>query len=630
MPEELGNAAQSLVRASMARAGKWASGVAFTGGLVADVLNPLAPFAAYIAMTAAIAALIIAIAIVFRLLVLDRGMPALVFASTVAAIAGGLYTLQQQNNADDGLIAGLVPAVAELQQSIGVVSAKVDKIEQTVTETQKTVTETQKTVDTVKQTTDEVVAGQKEQIAKTEALTQTTDDLGKKAEAIADNQAKQAEEAEKQRLATEALARQNAEIAAAQARQQEQTEKLVQSSEKVAASIETIADGFAALASQGGIIADPQRPDEFYHNARVHELTGDMLNARRAYLAFANFDVDAIDPYLRFATLLRVQDGKAGAREVFGVLAEKNKALSVKLVHLLQFDDAQRVEKLRNFISANPDFAPAYFLLSEEFSEDRLGAQSLADKRNEAEAITTFLSYEKDGGLLQYFVDQTLLADWLDRSNRRLAALGNVLDPSLFAPKIIPQRSNQGWMITISLPEPATSISYRIGMQGPFVETGFLAMNDQTTGKPMPNPSFSLPNDTAANIIGVKYLDVRGREAGPFDIAFAPEAMLQDQNKQILDQFWTSWIEFDSSGNKGNVYFSQLTAYRCAIKSVNYGVNGGALTNAIELPACNMDDPYALPDNFLPFFKVGDEVKSMSVQLSYVDGTQSPVREFKR
>ena len=39
------------------------------------------------------------------------------------------------------------------------------------------------------------------------------------------------------------------------------------------------------------------------------ELGGDMLNARRSYLGFANFDVDAIDPYLRFATLLRVQDG---------------------------------------------------------------------------------------------------------------------------------------------------------------------------------------------------------------------------------------------------------------------------------------------------------------------------------
>ena len=37
-----------------------------------------------------------------------------------------------------------------------------------------------------------------------------------------------------------------------------------------------------------------------------------------------------------------------------------------------------------------------------------------------------------------------------------------------------------------------------------------------------------------------------------------------------------------------------------------------------------------MPDNYLPYFKVGKEVTSMSVQVTYTDGTQSPVRVFKR
>ena len=48
------------------------------------------------------------------------------------------------------------------------------------------------------------------------------------------------------------------------------------------------------------------------------------------------------------------------------------------------------------------------------------------------------------------------------------------------------------------------------------------------------------------------------------------------------------------------------------------------------MPPCNDKDPYAIPDNYLPYFKVGDDVTSMSVQITYADGTQSPVREFKR
>ncbi|MEO5759536.1 MAG: methyl-accepting chemotaxis protein [Mesorhizobium sp.] len=597
-----GGAAPSLIKASLSRTGKWAGSIAFVGGAVSDILNPLAPFAAYIALVASIVALIIAIAIVLRLVLAAKALPALVFATSAAAVAGGVYAVQKETNSQNGVIAGLVPAVAELQQSIGIVSAKVARIEKTVTETQKTVEQVKQSTDTVAKKTQEIATAQQQQAQQTAEVQKTTQEVKKQAETLA----------------------------AGQAQQQAQTEKLQATTEQIAASIDTIAKGFAALAAQGGAIAEPKRPDEFYHNARVYELSGDMLNARRSYLAFAGFGVDAIDPYTRFATLLRVQDGKAGAREVFGTLADKGKALSIKLVHALQFDDAQRLDKLNAFIAANPDFAPAYFLLSQEFSEDRLGFQALSDKRSEAKALTKFLSYEKDGGLLKYFVDQTQLADWLDRGRSRLAALGDVLDPARFIPTLTPMRSNQGWSMTISIPEPATGISWRMGGTGPFTDTGFLALNDQTTGKPMPNPSFEVPDSTAAGVISVKYLDIRGRETGPFDIRFDPDAALQQGSKQVLDQFWTSWIAFDASGNHGLVYFSQMLSYRCAIKQVHYGLNGAALDKEIKMPPCDKKDPYAIPYDYQPYFKVADSVKSMSVQVTYTDGTTSPVREYKR
>ncbi|MDG4882246.1 methyl-accepting chemotaxis protein [Mesorhizobium sp. WSM4884] len=599
---EIATGTTSLLRASLSRTGKWAGSVAFVSGAVSDVLNPLGPFAAYIALIAAVAAAIIAVAMVLRLVLAAKAMPALIFATSAAAIAGGVYGIQQETNSQNGVIATLVPAVAELQQSLGIVSEKVARIEQTVTETQKSVEQVKKSTDTVAQKTDQIAQAEKQQTAQGAETQKTV-------------------EAVKQTADT---------LAAGQQQQQVQAEKLQATTEQIAASIDTIARGFAQLAAQGGAIADPKRPDEFYHNARVYELAGDMLNARRSYLAFAGFDVDAIDPYTRFATLLRVEDGKAGAREVFGQLAEKAKAPAITLVHLLQFDDAQRLDKLNAFITANPDYAPAYFLLAQEFSEDRLGSQALADKRSEAQALTKFVSYEKDGGLLKYFVDQRELADWLDRSRSRLAALGDVLDPARFVPTLTPTRSNAGWSMTISLPEPATAISWRLGDSGPFTDTGLMAMNDQRTGKPMPNPSFELPDSAAATNIGIKYLDIRGRETGPFDIRFDPDSALQQGNKQILDQFWTSWIAFDAGGNHGLVYFTQMLSFRCAIKEVRYSLNGTALDNQIRMPPCDAKDPYAIPSDYQPYFKVKDDVKSMAVQVTYTDGTKSPVREYKR
>lgn len=634
---EIATGTTSLLRASLSRTGKWAASFAFISGAVGDVLNPLGPFAAYIALGAAVAALIIAIAMVLRLVLAARAMPALIFATSAAAIAGGVFAVQQQTDSQNGIIANLVPAIAQLQQSLGIVSEKVAKIEQTVTETQKTVEEVKKSTDTVAKTTEQIATTQQQQTEQgaetqktVEAVKQTTDNVAQKTEQIASAQQQQAAQGAETQKSVEAVKQTTDTLAAGQKQQQAQAEKLQATTEQIAASIDTIAKGFAQLSAQGGAIGDPKRPDEFYHNARVYELAGDMLNARRSYLAFAGFDVDAIDPYTRFATLLRVQDGKAGAREVFGTLAEKAKAPSIKLVHLLQFDDAQRLDKLNAFISANPDYAPAYFLLAQEFSEDRLGSQTLADKRNEAQALTKFVSYEKDGGLLKYFVDQTQLADWLDRSRSRLTALGDVLDPSRFAPTLTPTRSNAGWSMTISLPEPATAISWRLGGTGPFTDTGVMAMNDQRTGKPMPNPSFELPDSTGATNIAIKYLDIRGRETGPFDIRFDPDSALQQGNKQILDQFWTSWIAFDSGGNHGLVYFTQMLSFRCAIKQVHYSLNGTALDKEIKMPPCDAKNPYAIPDDYQPYFKVKDDVTSMAVQVTYTDGTKSPVREYKR
>jgi len=612
----VGETASTLLRASLARTGRWAGGVGLVGGFVADVLNPLAPFAAYIALAGAVAALLIAVAMMFRVLITDRGVPALVFAVTTAAIAGGVYAMQQQAEANDGILAELVPAVAELQRSVGLVAADVEEIKKTVSETQKAVTETQATVT---QTQEAVVETQKAVGETQEAVTQTQ-------QAVAETQ----ETVTETRDATARIEEQTRVVAENQAAQQKQAEALQQTTERIAVSIETIADGFARLAAQGGIIAEPKRPDEFYHNARLYELGGDMVNARRSYLAFADFDVDAVDPVLRFATLLRVQDGKSGAREVLGTLAEKAKAPAFRLVHALQFDDPQRAGKLDAFLADNAAYGPAFFLKAEEFSEDRLGVQTLADKHAEAEWLTRFVAAEKDGTLVAHFIDHALLGEWLDRAHRRLTALGDMSDTSRFMPRIVPQRSNADWMITVSLPEPATAILWRLGGEGGFTETGNLAMIDQSTGKPMANPTFVLPTTVSPGAIWIKYLDIRGRETGPFEIRFDPDSALQEANKQILEQFWTSWIAFDASGNRGLVYFSHMLSYRCAIRDVHYGFNGGPLEQKLELPACNPADPYALPDGYLPYFKVGEDVTSMSVQVTYADGAQSPVREFKR
>lgn len=533
-----GAVAAAALRASLFRSGRWAAGIAAIGGFVADVLQPLAPFAAWIAIAAALGAILIAAGLLFKFIAADRGGPALVFAVATLAVTGGLWATQRATAAENGVFADLIPAIAQIQQSLGIIQQKIEKIEAKV------------------------------------------DEIGAK-------------------------------------------------TDEIAGSVAAIAEAFANLGKQGGLIAEPTKPEEFYHNARIHELGGDMVNARAAYLAFARFGVDAIDPYLRLATLLRVQDGRAGAREVIGELVRQKPSTALELIHLLQFDDAQRREKLDAFLKAHADYAPAWKFLADEFSEDKLGQRSLADKRAEGEALDKFLAFEPDGKLVPYFVDHTLLDEWLQDARRRKTALGD-LGGGTFQPTLQFMPGNAGTTVVISLPEAATAIFWRMAGEASFRDTGLMDSVDQRTGKPMPRPNFELSKDTKAGTIEIKYADLTGREVGPFAFPFDPASAVRDAQRKMLEQTWTSWIVFDASGFRGNVYFSQIASMRCAVKAVRYGLNEEPLDKSIELPPCNVADPYALPEGFLPYFKVGEEVKAIRLQIDWADGQQSEVKTFNR
>jgi hypothetical protein len=188
-------------------------------------------------------------------------------------------------------------------------------------------------------------------------------------------------------------------------------------------------------------------------------------------------------------------------------------------------------------------------------------------------------------------------------------------------------RSNSGWMVNVSLSEAATQFGYRIGEKGSFTDPGFLDALDQRTGARMPKTYFEMAPDQGKTTIYVTWRDKRGEQADIVPINFDPQVALADEQKKLLEQFWTSWIAFrDWQGM--TVYFTHLVTYRCAIKEVRYGFGDGPADKLFKLPPCNLDDPHSVPDSATLYMKVPPKTASMQVQLTYVDGTSSPMRSF--
>jgi Caspase domain len=218
---------------------------------------------------------------------------------------------------------------------------------------------------------------------------------------------------------------------------------------------------------------------------------------------------------------------------------------------------------------------------------------------------------------------------------QKLAALPPVSVPrlpkedSVNAPIAAFSRHNGGWTVTFSIADPTLGISWRMGEAGDFRETGFIDTLDPRTRKRMPNPSIELAADAPAGTIKVRYVDTSGDMQGPFPIRFDPEAALIRDQRKILDMTATSWLSFREF-NGLLVYYTHLMSYRCAIREVRVGIDSAVPDRVLKMPPCDPKDPLVIPHDAQPYLKLAPQTQSVSVELTYRDGSVSEIKSFRR
>ncbi|WP_206110859.1 adenylate/guanylate cyclase domain-containing protein [Rhabdaerophilum calidifontis] len=388
------------------------------------------------------------------------------------------------------------------------------------------------------------------------------------------------------------------------------------------------AQAFEKLAKSGGLVKDPASAPELYHNARSFEARGESAAARRDYLALMRLGGEQIDPVLRFAALLRAQDGRAGARELLGEIAQGG-GRAVALGQILQFEGAERQSRLVAFAEANPDYAPVHALLAREFGEARQNGQTIDERRRELAALRRFLAAEREGRLVPFFLDQSVLAGWLDEARRREAAAAGFFAANRDRIDAQFMRSNAGWLVSVIVPEAAGRIEYRLG-DGRFRATGTLQVADPRTGRPMANPTFELPDAQNPAEIAIRYQDQNGVDSAVTTISFDPRAVLIRGQRDILERFTQSWLAFGQGHNAGFLYFTHLLSYRCAIEKAEIGFNGAAPAERLPMPPCDEANPHAIPANALPYLRLKPEIESATIRITFVGGEVSETKTFLR
>jgi len=295
------------------------------------------------------------------------------------------------------------------------------------------------------------------------------------------------------------------------------------STDRIVSAIDEIHKGFETLNAMGGIIASPSRPEEFYHNARIYELNGNYLNARQAYSSFFQFDLNFLDPHLRYQRFLIAQEGRAGARETYASLFKGSRNKTVELARILLLDREVRLARLRQYVVEYPDSAPCWYQLSLEYSAARLGVQSLENKQQEFEALETFFALHERGMLLKHFLDQEVVSEWLEDAAERLEGLRSTALLHAAAERLVSvefSRIGETWIASLSLLEPAEEVYYRIGDIGDLVSTGHSGVVDPKTGKPMPKLGFQFDPEGRDFELFIYYRDINGEDQGPVVVYF--------------------------------------------------------------------------------------------------------------
>lgn len=389
--------------------------------------------------------------------------------------------------------------------------------------------------------------------------------------------------------------------------------------------------------------ADPTRPAqdaiapardtpgvaERYRTARLLEVRGESAAARRDYVALASLGSDFIDPALRLASLIRTEEGHAAARSALAELSD-GRSRAVQLAYALQFDGAERLQRLEALAAAHPDFAPLDYLIAAELGDARRDAQTIADKRRENAALERFLSADREGALVRFVLDQALLGPWLERARDRQASIATFFAQGRDRISVGFTPTNNGWAGTITLPEPAIDVKYRLGDDGPFRSTGLLQAIDPRTGRPMPKPSIAFPHQTAALDIALRYVDGAGVSSPVTTIAFEPGRALQRSMRDTVEGIALSWLAYGSGQNSDRAYLTTLISYRCALDKVEIGFNGQAPREVFPLPPCDPEKPIGVPVDARHFVRLAPSVESVTVRLTFIGGDMSEVAAFPR
>jgi hypothetical protein len=336
-----------------------------------------------------------------------------------------------------------------------------------------------------------------------------------------------------------------------------------------------------------------------------------------------------LDPWLQYSSMLKIQEGREGALENMRTIAGQSKTISYQIAIALLQDREPRLTKLLALQKEHPDYGPLLYLISQEYSEAKRGDATLAEKRSEREWLEKFRAAKNEGHLVKYFLDKKEVQKWFDDADARTAKLNSIPAVTMPSPvKVLVTQSNSGWSATLILSDfKVKELFYKLDGKGDFVSTGHQPFTNPQTGLPMVRMDVPLPGlSEGEHTMEVQYQDLNDQINGPYTEKFSLASAALAQAKQSLAVTAASWLSFRDFDGKVWLYFTGILSYRPALQEIRYSVDNESLDQKFEFEPSKIMGP---PGDKISVF-VPAATTFACVQLTYKDGTKSPLQRFER
>lgn len=360
----------------------------------------------------------------------------------------------------------------------------------------------------------------------------------------------------------------------------ERTEDLVQEiADAQEIGFAELQEAFANLQASDTIIEDPETPQEWYSNARFHQLKGNTAEAVKAYEGYIPFGLEFVDPLQEYANLLNSTQGIGKTRQIFTELYNAqpdNRTLEMLSALLLDSRDDQ-LTRLEMLATRAPQYAPVFLEIGDAYTR-KLQATFTTDSRDkQAAAYGTLFELEGDQQFSSFYIDKSLAQEKLGAAQKTLDAFASADSLKLdFLPiNSADSSGNPALLLAVLLPEGnVKEILFSVDDPTPSISTGSTQVGSGSIANTNIGPiPFTEKGD---HIIYVQYTDANDVVSEVFTYEYTVNDIMFSHQQEPYD--------FSLEGSPVFVTLTAIDAAADDLSTWNFSIDSDALDQSFQFP----------------------------------------------